>query len=106
MDGDSTASLGDQFQCLTTLTVKRKNVFSYVKIEFPLFQFVPIESCHWAPLNFVFSLALPLYSPPPSGVLAGRTDIRKISIHIWPYCWWQDTDWELAHRHEAEVGGR
>lgn len=63
-------------------------------MELPVFQFVPIESCHWAPLNLVLSLALPPYFPQPSGVLAGRTDRRKISIHIWPNSWWQDTDWD------------
>lgn len=42
-------------------------------MQFPAFQFVPIESFHWTPLNLVLSLSLPPYSSPqPSEVLSGR----------------------------------
>ena len=53
-DGDCTRSLGDLFQCLTTLTVKRTFLTDY-----PVFQCVPIASCpltghHWEESGSVF----------------------------------------------------
>jgi len=37
-DGDSAVCLGNQFQCLTILTVK---VFSYTLVDFSVFHFAP-----------------------------------------------------------------
>lgn len=38
-DGEQAASLGNQIQCLTTLTLKNA-MFTCVQVEFPVFQFV------------------------------------------------------------------
>jgi len=43
-NGHSTCFLGNPFQCLTSLTVK-KFIWGFL-IEFPVFVFVPISSCH------------------------------------------------------------
>jgi len=60
-DGDATTSLGNPFQCFATLTVK---VFSYVAMEFPVFQFVPPV----LPLDTAEKSLAPSSLQPPSGI--------------------------------------
>lgn len=49
-DGCNRTSMGNMIQCLAIVTVKKKTSFTYVLMEFPVFQVILhcLLSCHWA----------------------------------------------------------